>query len=139
MSALSYSISSIADSVHELNLPRRAMFKSALREDFKGSCNENEAVSTPIFVMNSLTHILTETNKVTRQLTDHAKAPSSGYRQAQPRTSPYHHQRRGCLLGSHNRGPGHHLYRANGTTRYQQQIVGARVLDKRWGTATPPE
>ena len=49
MSALSDSISLIVDSVHELDLRRRAMFKSALREDFKGSCNENEAVTTPIF------------------------------------------------------------------------------------------
>ena len=49
MSTLSDYISSKADIVHELDLRRRAMFKSALREDFKGWCNENEAVTTPIF------------------------------------------------------------------------------------------
>ena len=121
MATLTHAMSLIASSSHQIDLRRRASFKSELKDDFRSLCNETEPVTGLLFgeELGNTVKQLSETSKVTRQLTGYQRSATrfSG-RASTSRPGPNYARRGFPFLGAGPRG--NRGYRPQGN-RYPNQ------------------
>ena len=118
MTTISQTIGILCDSSHELDLRRRWLFKSEMKEEYKALCSESNPVKGELFgdQLSQSVKDLNETNKVTSRLTkkkqSHRHTPTSypflygGHRHRfKPRNS---HYSRPFNRSNSSRGRPHH-------------------------------
>ena len=135
MSALSETLSLLADSCHDLDIRRRSLYRPHLHDNFKPLCSDTEPVTTLLFgdELNDTVKTLTETNRVSKQLTNTSGKMQRFTGKQQQRYMPYQPHRRLPFLGQ--RPPRDGIQPQNRQTyRGRATASRARPMNKsRWG------